>query len=132
MIGRRSVEHDPGPPRSLMTINVHKREGVNYIKLPGELTIARDFGVTLQETFDRLLDTGDRIFIFDMTDTRFVDSAGLAMIVACHKKATGRGGSIKLVIDERSSTREVLAVTHLDRVLDISLDKNDGLAGFRP
>ena len=67
-----------------------------------------------------------------MTDTRYVDSAGLAMIVACHKKATNRGATIKLVIDERSNTRKALTVTHLDRVLNISLDKNDGLAGFRP
>ena len=48
MPDRWFAEPDPGPPRSLMTIDVHKRDGVNYFKLPGELTIARGFGVTLR------------------------------------------------------------------------------------
>lgn len=108
-----------------MKIDTHKLDGVNRLKLPGKVTLTSEVGTSLQEIFDDLLAAGERAFVFDMMETRYVDSAGLGAIVACYKKATGLGGTVKLIVDQRSSTRELLALTHLDKVLDVSSDPSD-------
>jgi anti-sigma B factor antagonist len=54
----------------------------------------------------------------DLSQTTFVDSSGLGALVALHKEAARRQGSLRLV-NPRPSVQQILELTRLDGIIEI-------------
>lgn len=65
-----------------------------------------------------LLDTQRHIEI-DLSATAFVDSCGLGALIALHKTACSRSGTVRLV-NPLPPVRQVLELTRLNRIFEIS------------
>jgi anti-sigma B factor antagonist len=112
-----------------MTIEIDKQRNVNVLRLSGRLTVGRG-DTALRDTFRALLRAGERFFIFDMTALTHMDSAGVGETVACYKRACDAGGVIKVVLPPDGRTRQLFALTYLDRVFQVFTDTGEALASF--
>lgn len=56
--------------------------------------------------------------VLDLAAVSFVDSSGIGVLIACHKRARNRGSRLVLRAPSRRVAR-LLAVTMLDRVLTV-------------
>lgn len=72
------------------------------------------------------LPTGVRHVLADLTELSFVDSAGIATLLAADRRLRGAGGSLTLLVDDLRVLR-VLEVTGLDRYLAIHQDRGEAL-----
>lgn len=73
----------------------------------------------MREQLDLLLREGTTVFIIDLSQTRFMDSAGLAVIVNLLKHVRRTGGDVKLTQPEHEVVQRLLDLTRFDQVFDL-------------
>lgn len=110
-----------------MNINVRKRGKVTILDMSGKLDMGHG-DVALRNTFKELLDRGERLFVFNMKDVSWMDSAGLGELIACNKRARERNGVVRLVLS--SKTQEILATSRVIVVFDTFDDVEGAIASF--
>ena len=81
---------------------------------------AEDFELRIQTLFEQ----GQRHLVVDFSGVPSLDSRGIRTLVRAHTTAQRLGGSFKIV-HPRPSVRELLTLTHLDKILGVydSLDE---------
>ena len=62
---------------------------------------------------------GHRNIEIDLSATGFLDSCGLGCLVALHKTAAGRKGSLRL-LNPTPQVQQLLQLTRMDRVFDVA------------
>ena len=62
---------------------------------------------------------GHKNIHFDLSNTVFLDSCGLGCLVALHKTAAARGGSLRL-LNPRPQVQQLLQLTRMDRVFEVT------------
>jgi anti-anti-sigma factor len=70
----------------------------------------------LQERFEQLQAEGVALFVCDLSEVPFIDSAGMALLVALLKQTREQGGDVKLVWPVQETARRVITLTRFDRV----------------
>ena len=75
---------------------------------------------TVRAKLDELLAEGAVDFVVDLSETLFLDSAGMAVLVSLLRRARQAGGDAKLVWPGHEAARRVLTLTRFDRVFDIA------------
>ena len=83
---------------------------------------ARQLGSAIN---DALGATPERLVI-DLCDVEFVDSTGLAVLVNARRRTLRQGIELRLVCDVPRTLR-ALAITQLDRALDVHSSREDAL-----
>jgi anti-sigma B factor antagonist len=73
------------------------------------------------------LDRGERNFIIDFTQTVFIDSSGLGLLVSLSKKIRAQGGELRLTKLNAELT-ELFRLTKLGALFRLD-DEDDGSAG---
>jgi len=98
-------------------INTERLEGDRYvISLAGEVDL-----YTAPEFKQQLLDVigkGAKDVIVDFSDTTFIDSTTLGVLVGGVKRLRQNDGQLSLVCDDRNITK-IFEITGLDRVFTI-------------
>jgi anti-sigma B factor antagonist len=86
------------------------------IALTGEVDLytAPDF----KSELIRVIEGGATTVVIDFTDTSFIDSTALGVLVSGLKRIRPRGGQLPLVITDRN-IKKVFDITGLDRVFPI-------------
>jgi anti-sigma B factor antagonist len=69
------------------------------------------------------------LVLLDMSQLRFVDSAGLGAILSCLRKVTSNGGDLKLC-NLAKPVRASFEIARMHRIMDILGTEEDGLAAF--
>lgn len=72
----------------------------------------------MRDAFKEALEKGHKHFAVDFSDTSYIDSAGLGVLVSIHKKALVVGGGVKL-IDLKGNVKDIFELTRLNKVFDI-------------
>lgn len=106
-------------------IDSSDRDGVLVVSVSGELDL-----FAAPELRSRLLDEvrdGRREVVLDLSETTFMDSTALGVIIATLKALQERRGRLVLV-NERASIDKTLAITGLDRVLQVERDLGSAVA----
>ncbi|ABR32855.1 MULTISPECIES: STAS domain-containing protein [Clostridium] len=87
-----------------------------------EISIPKDFVVDEVANFrvkvNKLIDEGQKNFIFNFNDCNFIDSTGLGALVAVYKKCAEKNGSIKLK-GLKPEVEKLFKLTRLDKVFEI-------------
>jgi stage II sporulation protein AA (anti-sigma F factor antagonist) len=86
------------------------------VHVAGEIDAAT--APTLGEALDAAIDQGMRTVVIDAAEITFIDSSGLSVFVAAHKRLKAAGG--ELVMSAASAAvRRLLGIAGLDRVITV-------------
>lgn len=69
--------------------------------------------------------------VLDLTRLRFVDSSGLGAFLSCLRKATERGGDMKLC-GMSKGVRAVFELVRMHRIFDIHATRESAIRAFAP
>ena len=95
-----------------LTIEARHERGYPVVTVAGEIDIA-----TATRLRERLFElAGGRPLVADLDQVRFIDSAGLAVLVGAAKRAAAHGCSLHVVC-ARPRIRQLFRLTGLDRRL---------------
>ncbi len=95
------------------------------ISLTGEVDLYT--APELKTELIRVIDAGRSQVVVDMTDTTFIDSTTLGVLVSGIKRLRPTGGRLALVIVDRNILK-IFEITGLDRVFSIFDTTQDALA----
>jgi anti-anti-sigma factor len=85
---------------------------------------------SLREQVDQLIKQGIYRFVVDLRQVKFLDSAGMAVLVSLLKQARLQGGNAKLIMPLEEGARRILHLTRFDRVFDLVESTKDALNNF--
>ena len=81
-----------------------------------------------QKVLERL-ERGDRKFIIDFSNTGYIDSSGLGVLVSLSKKIREQGGELRLA-SLNGDLRTLFELTKLDTLFKITDSHQEALAGL--
>jgi anti-sigma B factor antagonist len=101
--------------------------GVHVIALTGEVDLytAPEF----KQELLRIIGGGTTQVVVDLTDTTFIDSTTLGVLVGGVKRLRPEGGQLSLVCSDRNITK-IFEITGLDRVFTIYATRDEALAAL--
>jgi len=111
-----------------MEYTVHDESGVTVIDLSGEIDVSH--APRLRELLGELITAGPGQLLINLSGVAFIDSSGLGVLIAAHRKAQEAGGVLGLA-DPQPSVRRVLELTRTNRVFQIFATVEEGLAALR-
>ena len=106
-------------------INTEQLDGAYVIALAGEVDL-----YTAPEFKQQLLDViakGAKEVIVDFSDTTFIDSTTLGVLVGGVKRLRTNDGQLSLVCSDRNITK-IFEITGLDRVFTIHQSRDEAIA----
>lgn len=107
-----------------MTFSVHNKEDVTVVAVNGQLTVGNR-----QEFKEKVLaemESGARKLLVDFSDTDYIDSSGLGVLVSISKQMRNRSGKLRLAA-MNEDLRTLFELTKLDSLFDISESLEDAL-----
>jgi anti-sigma B factor antagonist len=75
------------------------------------------------------LEGGERKFVIDFTNTGYIDSSGLGVLVSLSKKIREQGGELRLA-SLNEDLRTLFELTKLDTLFKIADTRDEALSGF--
>ena len=110
-----------------MAFKVSGEEDVTVVDVDGQLIVGNR-----QELKQKVLDElekGGRKFLVDFTETGYIDSSGLGVLVSLSKKIREVGGELRLsTLNE--DLRTLFELTKLDTLFRIADSRQEGLSAF--
>jgi len=111
-----------------MKVNLREYGDVTVVDLNGKITIGRG-DVVLRETVQQLFDEGKRQVLLNLSGVSYMDSAGIGELVACHKRAIEKSGTLKL-LNPSGKVYDLLMLTKLDEVFETFREEKAALVSF--
>ncbi|WP_167479511.1 MULTISPECIES: STAS domain-containing protein [Nocardia] len=110
-----------------MTTSVVEHEGATVLAVAGEVDLAT--APALESAIEGILSGKPAALIIDLSAVSFLASAGMAALVAAHKRAGA--ATVMAVVAEGPATSRQLKMTSLDQVFALHATLDDALAGLR-
>ena len=107
---------DP-PTSELVTVSVSTSDTVVRVTVAGEVDSTS--APVLREQIDAVIDGGAPEFVVDLVQVTFLDSAGLCVLAAAHRRAGERGSRLRVLASSRAVIRP-LQITGLWSLLGAS------------
>ena len=105
-----------------------RSDGIAVIALSGEVDLYT--APELKHELVRLVDNGAIAVIVDLTDTTFIDSTTLGVLISGVRRLRPEGGKLELVVTDRNIGK-IFEITGLDRVFAIHPEVDAALASMR-
>ena len=112
-----------------MEIKRRRVDEVVILDLSGEIVIGKG-DVALRKEINDLIMEGEKSILLNLAKIKFIDSAGIGQIVACHTTLNRAGGDLKL-LNLNKKIREILTITKLIMVLDTYSDEDEAIRDFQ-
>jgi anti-sigma B factor antagonist len=109
-----SVDH---PTSDLVTIDVSESDAGVRVTAVGEIDSTS--APVLRERLDAVLADGAQQLVVDLVGVTFLDSAGLCVLAAAHRRAAGQGTGMRVLAASRAVIRP-LQITGLWSLLGAS------------
>ncbi len=109
------------------TVRKDDEKGVVVLGIDGQLIVGNRH--ELKQKILDALESGDRRFLIDFSDTGYIDSSGLGVLVSLSKKIREVNGELRLAgLNEDLLT--LFELTKLDALFAISESPDEALAAF--
>ncbi len=102
-----------------------REQDVVVISVEGQLIVANR--QELKQQVLETLDSGDRKFVIDFSETGYIDSSGLGVLVSVSKKIREAGGELRLS-GLNEDLRMLFELTKLDTLFSISDTKSEAIS----
>ena len=110
-----------------MAFEVTDKGGVTIIDVEGQLIVGNRQELK-QKVLERL-DSGERKFLIDFTNTGYIDSSGLGVLVSLSKKIREQGGELRLA-NLNEDLKTLFELTKLDTLFHISNSRDEALQTY--
>ncbi len=111
-----------------MKIEVKKQGKVCTVTPLGDIKLGEG-DLVLRDEIHRQLAAGCTMFVLNLGQVRFMDSAGLGEVVACLKRVRESGGDLKLAgLNQRVT--DLFTLTKLIAIFDVYADERAAIAAF--
>lgn len=77
-----------------------------------------------------ILDSGVKNVVLDLSETPFLDSAGMAVLVSVLKQCREQGGDARLVWPQAEPVKRILSLTKFDRIFEMKTSVQEAVASF--
>ena len=111
----------------IMGFQVSKNDDVTVVDVEGQLIVGNR--QELKQKVLEHLEAGDRKFVIDFSDTGYIDSSGLGVLVSLSKKIREQGGELRLS-SLNEDLRTLFELTKLDTLFRIADTRDQALEGF--
>ncbi len=111
-----------------MKANARHHGKVTVLDLSGKITIG-DGDIKLREAVNAQLEEGRKSLLLNMSGVSYMDSAGIGELVACYKRATEKGATLKL-LNPTGKVQDLLVLTKLQEIFEIFKDEREALTSF--
>jgi anti-sigma B factor antagonist len=111
-----------------MSFAIRKQGDVAVVDVEGQLIVGNR-----QELKQKVLDElerGERKFLIDFSQTGYIDSSGLGVLVSLSKKIREHGGELRLA-NLNDDLKTLFELTKLDTLFQIADTRERGLESFR-
>jgi anti-sigma B factor antagonist len=109
-------------------MNVHEVDGIAVVGLDGRVVLGEESNA-LREEVKKMLASGKKKIVLDMSNVTYIDSAGLGTLVSAHHSARTQGASLKLS-NLGKKFQEILQVTKLLTVFDVYPSEAAAVSSF--
>jgi len=83
----------------------------------------------LEQTIKSLIESGNRNLIINLSDTQFLNSTALGVLISAHTSYVKRDGQVKLCsVDKR--IENIFVITKLSMVFDVYSTEEQAIASF--
>ncbi len=103
-------------------------DGVAIVEVVGDADLYS--APELRDRLTELLDDGARRVVVDLSETTFVDSMTLGVLLGSMKRLGTAGGRLELVVS-RPDIRRIFEITMLDRVFELHETREQALEARR-
>ncbi len=110
-----------------MSFNISKQNDVTIVEVTGQLIVGNR--QELKDAVLKELEKGSRKFLVDFSDTAYIDSSGLGVLVSLSKKIRERGGELRLS-NLNEDVRTLFELTKLDTLFRIADTRDSALTDF--
>ncbi|HEX6938002.1 MAG TPA: STAS domain-containing protein [Longimicrobiales bacterium] len=110
-----------------MSFAVKKENDVTVIDVEGQLIVGNR--QELKQKVLQELEGGERKFLIDFSQTGYIDSSGLGVLVSLSKKIREHGGELRLA-NLNEDLRTLFELTKLDTLFQISKSRDEALSSF--
>ena len=111
-----------------MNYSIHKVQDVIVAELKGDVWAELQH-FQLKDEVSTILQLGPRRFLFDLTETKFMNSLGLGVIVACWASIKQAGGELR-ICNVGPRVQSTFEVTGLETLFEVRPDRATALAEF--
>jgi anti-sigma B factor antagonist len=110
-----------------MSFGVNRFNDVTVIDVEGQLIVGNR--QELKQRVLQELESGGRKFLIDFSQTGYIDSSGLGVLVSLSKKIREQGGELRLA-NLNEDLRTLFELTKLDTLFQISRSREEALSSF--
>jgi anti-sigma B factor antagonist len=114
-----------------MTVKMTDREvdGVSVVELDGRIVLGEESN-SFREKLRSLVAEGKKKIVLNMSEIKYIDSAGLGALVAVHISAKNQGASVRLC-HLGKKFHEVMQITKLLTVFDVYDTEAAAISSFQ-
>jgi anti-sigma B factor antagonist len=103
-------------------------EGLHVVVVRGEIDL---FGAPeLKLKLSELIDRGIRRVVIDLSETVFLDSTAVSVVLGALRRLRSRGGELAIVDLASGSSSEIFRVTGLDQIVTVAPTRSEALAAL--
>jgi len=111
-----------------MSFSFSEKKGILVVKIEKQRATV-EISSKLKEDLLARVDSGNHNVLVDLSKSDFVDSSFLGALVAGLKKATMKGGDLK-IMGLQAPVRAMFELTRLYRIFDIFEDEDEAINSF--
>ena len=111
-----------------MKATVREAGKIRDIELKGRITLGAG-DLELRKAVQDEIDKGNLQIALNLAGVDYIDSAGLGELVACKKRASAKGGDVKLIMPSES-VYKVLSIVSLHLVFEIFDSEAKAIGSF--
>lgn len=112
----------------LLRIEAELPSGVTVVSVRGEADLHS--APELRDALATLIEDGSDELVLDLSETTFVDSMTLGVMLGAMKRVRSRGGNLRLVVTG-VDVRRIFEITLLDRVFPLHDTREEALGAAR-
>lgn len=83
-----------------------------------------------RQQVQKILDGGVKHLVLDLSQTPFLDSAGMAVLVSALKQCREQGGDARMVWPQAEPVKRILSLTKFDRIFEMKNSVQEAVASF--